>query len=67
VPNLLMVNEGMSDDLAYAITKALYDNKKRLAEIVPAAEKLDPKTGQKLVEPVKLHPGAQRYYAEAGQ
>lgn len=67
VPNLLMVNEGMSDDLAHDITEALYANKKRLAEIVPSAEKLDPKTGQKLVEPVKMHPGAQRYYDEAGQ
>jgi TRAP transporter TAXI family solute receptor len=67
VPNMLMVNEAMSDDLAYAITKALYDNKKRLAEIVPSAEKLDPKTGQELVKPVRMHPGAQRYYDEAGQ
>ena len=67
VPNLLMVHKGMSDDLAYDITKALYDNKKRLAEIVPSAEKLDPKTGRELVKPVKMHPGARRYYAEAGQ
>ncbi len=67
VPNLLMVNEGMSDDLAFDITKALYDNKARLAEIVPAAEGLDPKKGEKLIAPVKMHPGAQRYYDEAGQ
>jgi TRAP transporter TAXI family solute receptor len=67
VPNLLMVNKGMGDDLAHDITEALYANKKRLAAIVPSAEKLDPKTGQKLVKPVKMHPGAQRYYDEAGQ
>ena len=67
VPNLLMVNTAMSDDLAFDITKALYDNKKRLAEIVPSAESLDPKAGQELVTPVKMHPGAQRYYDEAGQ
>jgi len=66
VPNLLMVNRRMSDDLAFDITKALYDNKKRLAEIVPSAEKLDPKTGKELVAPVKMHPGAQRFYDEAG-
>jgi len=64
VPNLLMVNKGMSDDLAFEITKALYDNKDRLTEIVPAAKGLDPKKGQKVVEPVQLHPGARRYYAE---
>jgi TRAP-type uncharacterized transport system substrate-binding protein len=67
VPNLLMVNRRMGDDLAFSITKALYDNKKRLAEIVPSAESLDPKTGRELVTPVKMHPGAQRYYDEAGQ
>jgi TRAP transporter TAXI family solute receptor len=66
VPNLLMVNRSMSDDMAFAITKALYENKKRLAEIVPSAEKLDPKTGAKLISPVRMHPGAQRYYDEAG-
>ena len=31
VPNLLMVNEDMDDELAYDITKALYDGKDRLA------------------------------------
>ena len=61
-----MVNRGMSDDLAFDITKALYDNKKRLAEIVPSAERLDPKKGKELIAPVQMHPGAQRYYDEAG-
>ena len=56
----------MDDDLAFDITKVLYDDKKRLAEIVPSAEKLDPKTGKELVSPVQLHPGAQRFYDEAG-
>jgi TRAP transporter TAXI family solute receptor len=67
VPNLLMVNEDMDDDLAYDITKALYDGKERLAEIVPSAESLDPKAGQVLVEPVKMHPGARRYFRESGR
>jgi TRAP transporter TAXI family solute receptor len=66
VPNLLMVNASMDDDLAFDITKALYDNKKELAEIVPSAEKLDPKTGKELISPVEMHPGAQRFYDEAG-
>jgi TRAP transporter TAXI family solute receptor len=67
VPNLLMVHRRMKNDLAHDITKALYDNKKRLAEIVPSAESLDPKTGRELVTPVKMHPGAQRYYDGAGR
>ena len=67
VPNLLMVNERMEGDLAYRITKALYDGKDRLAEIVPSAESLDPETGREPVEPVRLHPGARRYYEEQGR
>jgi uncharacterized protein len=66
VPNLLMVHETMSIDLAAAITQALYDGKDQLATIVPAAEALDPEKGQAVVEPVQLHPGAQRYYEEQG-
>jgi uncharacterized protein len=67
VPNMLMVNEDMSDDLAFDITKTLYDNKAKLTEIVPSAKSLDPKKGQELVSPVKLHPGARRYYRESGK
>jgi TRAP transporter TAXI family solute receptor len=62
VPNLLLVNADMSDDMAREITQALYDGRDRLATIVPAAEALDPETGREVVEPVQLHPGAQAYY-----
>ena len=62
VPNLLMVSEDMSADLAFDITRVLYEGKERLATIVPAAESLDPQAGQEVVEPVQLHDGAQRYY-----
>ena len=66
VPNLLMVNEDMSDELAQRITQELYDGKDRLATVVPAAESLDPAKGREVVEPVQLHPGARRYYEEQG-
>ena len=66
VPNLLVVNTGMSDALAHDITEVLYDSKEELTAIVPSAKNLDPKTGQKIVTPVKLHPGARRYYRELG-
>jgi uncharacterized protein len=64
VPNLLMVNASMSDDLAFRITQTLYEGKDRLATIVPAAESLDRETGREVVEPVLLHDGAARYYEE---
>jgi TRAP transporter TAXI family solute receptor len=67
VPNVLMVNESMSDDLAYNVTKALYEGKDRLAIIVPAAESLAEEEGQKTIDPIELHPGAQRYYDDQGR
>ena len=64
VPNMLMVSESMSDELAHEITQELYDGKDRLATVVPSAESLDPEKGREVVEPVQLHPGAARYYEE---
>jgi TRAP transporter TAXI family solute receptor len=66
VPNVLMVNEDMDEDLAFSITEALYAGKDRLATVVPAAESLDPAKGREMVGPIELHPGAQRYYQEQG-
>ncbi len=66
VPNVLMVNEDMDAELAYEITKALYEGKDRLATVVPAAEALDPAKGRDVIDPIELHAGAERYYAEAG-
>lgn len=65
IPNVLTVSSEMSDDLAYAITKAMFDNIAELRAVHPAAQ-------QTTVEftldatPVPLHPGAIRYYEEAG-
>jgi uncharacterized protein len=67
VPNLLMVNADMPAPLAHDITKALYDNKPKLSEIVPSAESLDPAKGRELVEPVRMHPGARRFFQEQGE
>ncbi len=64
VPNMLMVSEDMSDELAYEITELLYRGKDRLVAAVPSAESLDPETGREPVEPVQLHDGAARYYEQ---
>ena len=66
VPNLLMVATDMPDDFAYRVTKLLFDGKDRLAVVHKAAESLDPETAREVVAPVRLHPGAQRYYDEVG-
>jgi TRAP transporter TAXI family solute receptor len=65
VPNLIMVDAGMPEPLAYDITKLIFERKSQLAEVTPQAEKLDPKESQKLVEPLRLHPGSERFYREA--
>ena len=65
VPNVLVVSAEMDDDLAYAITKAMFDNIAELQAVHPAAN-------QTTVEftldatPVPLHPGAIRYFEEIG-
>jgi TRAP transporter TAXI family solute receptor len=66
IPNLLMVSEDMPDDLAHDITQALFENKDRMAEITPLAKTLDPEEARKSIEPVPLHPGAERFYDEGG-
>jgi TRAP transporter TAXI family solute receptor len=63
VTNYLVVSETMNEELAYQITKLMFDMKSDLVAIHPEAKNLDAKmaTG---VEPLALHAGAERYYAE---
>jgi TRAP transporter TAXI family solute receptor len=67
VPNLLVVNESMDDQLAQDLTRLLFDQKAKLAQVHPEAKKLDPAKDQKIVPPVELHPGAAKYYEEAAK
>ena len=65
VPNVLVASSEMSDDLAYTITKTMFENIADLQAVHPAAN-------QTTVEftlaatPIPLHPGALRYYEEIG-
>ncbi|MFG1702050.1 TAXI family TRAP transporter solute-binding subunit [Nonomuraea sp. M3C6] len=65
IANVLLVPDKMSDQLAYDITKTLFEKKAELTAVHPEAAKLDVKLGQQ-VAPVQLHPGAARYYQEKG-
>jgi TRAP transporter TAXI family solute receptor len=60
VANYLMVSEKMSEDLAYDLTKVLFDRKADLQRVHPEAKNLDKQVAQQ-VSPARLHPGAQRY------
>jgi hypothetical protein len=65
VPNVLAVSSEMSDDLAYEITKAMFENISDLQAVHPAANQTT--IGFTLdATPVPLHPGAIRYYEETG-
>jgi TRAP transporter TAXI family solute receptor len=65
VPNYLVVNESMDEELAYQLTKLLFDRRDALVQVHPEAANLELQNAQ-VVEPLQLHPGAQRYYDEAG-
>ena len=63
VPNYLVVNRSMDPELAYRLTKLLFDQKQALAEVHPSARRLELDTAPK-VAPLELRPGARRYYDE---
>jgi TRAP transporter 4TM/12TM fusion protein len=63
VPNYLVVNRSMDPELAYQLTKLLFDQKQALAEVHPSAGRLELETAPE-VAPLELHPGARRYYDE---
>ena len=65
VGNFLITHEGVSDETAYQMTKLLFESLPQLVAAHAAAKAIDP---QKALEgmPVPLHPGAERYYKEAG-
>ena len=65
VGNFLITHEGVSEETAYQMTKLLFESLPQLVAAHAAAKAIDP---QKALEgmPVPLHPGAERYYKEAG-
>lgn len=65
VANALIVGDTMSDDLAYQLTRVLFDKKSELAAIHPEAKKLSLTTAVH-GSPAEFHPGATRYYRERG-
>lgn len=65
IPNFLVTHSGVSDDVAYRMAKAMYDNIDTLYAAHNAAKNIKRENAIKGM-PVPLHPGAERYYKEVG-
>ena len=65
VANLLVVHEDMPDQLAYDITRALFEHQAELVAVHAEAARLRPATAS-TASPAPFHPGAIRYYRERG-
>jgi TRAP transporter TAXI family solute receptor len=59
--NLIVVTKDMPNDVAYQLTKLIFDFQGELAQVTPAAGTIRRQTAP-LTEPLPLHPGARRYY-----
>ncbi|WOI56229.1 TAXI family TRAP transporter solute-binding subunit [Palleronia sp. LCG004] len=65
VPNVLVTSSEMDEEMAYQITKAMFDNISELRAVHPAAEETTVEFTMSAT-PVPLHPGAIRYFEETG-
>jgi TRAP transporter TAXI family solute receptor len=65
ITNLLVSHEGVPEDVAYQMTKLMFENLDRLANSHSAAKAIKLENATKGL-PLPLHPGAERYYKEAG-
>ena len=64
-PNVLVVNADMDEQLAYDITRMMYDHVQELRDVHPSANNLTVEFSLGAT-PIPMHPGALRYYEETG-
>ncbi|UXZ54722.1 TAXI family TRAP transporter solute-binding subunit [Halomonas sp. 7T] len=65
IPNVLVVNADMDEELAYQLTQLLFENTDELIAVHPAANDTTVEFTMNST-PVPLHPGAIRYFEEVG-
>lgn len=64
---VFFTNAKLSDDAAYKITKAIYENKKDMAAVFGALNGFDPSKMAADYEDLEYHPGAIKFFKEKGQ
>ncbi|MBE7461694.1 MAG: TAXI family TRAP transporter solute-binding subunit [Zoogloeaceae bacterium] len=65
IPNFLVTHEGVPADTVYAMTKSMFDNLDQMVAAHAAAKAIKRENAIKGM-PLPLHPGAEKYYREAG-
>jgi len=65
-PQLIFASASTPEETVYQITKAIYENKPAMVEVLPAFNAFDPARMVGETGPVEYHPGAIRFYKEAG-
>jgi uncharacterized protein len=65
ITNILVTHSEVSDDLAYQMTKVMFDNLPALAAAHVAGKGIKLETALSSM-PIPLHPGAERFYKEQG-
>ena len=66
VSNFLVARRELPDEIAYRLTEALFAHRAELADAHPEATYLD-RAAAIDTQPLDLHPGATRYYADAAR
>jgi TRAP transporter TAXI family solute receptor len=65
IQNFLVTHEGVPVDTVYNMTKSMFDNLDQLVAAHAAAKAIKKENAAKNM-PLPLHPGAEKYYREAG-
>jgi TRAP transporter TAXI family solute receptor len=65
VVNFLVTHSGVDDELVYQMTKSMYENLGVLAAAHATAKDIKREEATKGM-PIPLHPGAEKYFREAG-
>jgi hypothetical protein len=64
--NILVVHDAMPEDVAYRITKVIFENTAEWATVHAEARSVALPNQKRENSPVPFHPGAVRYFAERG-